>query len=164
MSEYYLVRDVGAGLDGLLIEGVVYEDKPDVAMVTRILSRDMFVGDRNLSIPVAPSSLFVSLKNLERVPDPGPVEFAHDNPYGDLLAEGKMTVGSVSIAYGKFENALTINVYDEAAQRTLYSQNFGKQYAAVLQEIENIMRDSDGSDIDDVVFKLRELKEKETHG
>jgi len=163
MGKFYLVSGLGAGFDGLIIEGnkISVPEGLEVVEVEKILDRSIVTGDRNVVLSFPPGGLFIGCDHLDQVDDPGIMEFAYDNPYGKFLLEGRMDCGDLRVTYAQFEKAMTVTVLDTQANRTVISENFSKDFDAVKAAIEDVLKNGGQEDL---VFKLRELKEIETNG
>lgn len=164
MSEFYLVDGIGGGFDGLVVEGVVYDDLPFYVHASRIFDPNKNVGDRVVSIPIPPHGLLISKMFLKKTDDPSQRQFASDNPFGRPIVQGLMTLGNIEVAYTQFTSVLSVNVFNSTDRKTLFSQYFSKDLDKVMDAIESILKENGGTDPDDLVFKLRELKEKESNG
>lgn len=162
MPQFYLVKDVGGGFDGLCVEGDVFDDHPSLVSVGRIIVSGVNVGDRTVSLPVR--GLLFAKEMLEPTDDPGLREFAGNNPFGRVILEGHMEIGNLKISYTQFDSAMSVNLYDNVAQKTVFSQYFSKDLDRVRGSLEELMKQNGGSDAEDLVFRLRELKEAENHG
>lgn len=160
MQKFYVVNDVGGGFDGLIVQG----DQVNFGMavflsVTRIIDKNVNVGDRTLALPIPANSVLISIDNLTVTDDPGLREFASDNPFGQLILEGQMSVGSLKVSYSKFDKVLSIVVTEVAENKTVFSQYFTKNFESVMSKIEDVLKNE--GDVEDLVFELRELKSKE---
>jgi len=175
MPKFYVVKDIGGGFDGLTVEGEVFDDYPHFVSVTKLTDRDSIVGDRNVSLPVPAHSLLIALKNLDEIEDPGTREFSSENPYGKFLLQGTMQLGgtgdsSIQIAYSQYEKALQVSVTNVipngiggATRNTLLNQNYSKDFDKIKLAIEDVLKEN-GEDPDDLIFKLKALKEAESNG
>lgn len=162
MPQFYVVKGIGGGFDGLVVEGK--DSALNLVEVVKLTDRDSIVGDRNVSLPVPESALFISKAHLDEIEDPGTREFASDNPFGKHLADGNMEMGGISIHYSEFEKVLNVTVLDMGARKTVLSQYFFKNIAQVKEQLANLLKENGGSDVEDLVFRLRELKEAEANG
>lgn len=169
MPQFYVVKGIGGGFDGLVVEAepAWYEGVggvPDIFLVRRLIDPNRNIGDRTVALPLPDGSVYIGKPFLETTDDPGTREFASDNPFGRHLASGEMEMGDIRISYSLHERALSATVYDLAAKRTVFSQNFTKDPEKVKQAIHDLLKENGGSDLDDLVFRLRELKEAEDNG
>ena len=163
MPKFYVIKDIGGGFDGLTIEGDDEFAPFGFVEIKRMIDRDSIVGDRNVSLTIPPCSLYISKLKTEETADPGIREYAADSPYGKFQLEGRMDCGNLRVTYAQFEKALQVTLTDVPAGRTVTTQNFVKDFDKVKAAIEDVLK-SDGSDVDDLVFKLQELKEAEVNG
>ncbi len=169
MSNLYVIKGMGRGFDGLVVEAksLVEDDPTLLFMVTRIINRNSVFGDRNVSFPVPEKCLYIDGSCLEQV-DEAPREYDSTNPYGEFKLEGRYTKDSLEVVFAQYSKALTVTVYEKTptkkdeqeAKRTLYSQTFIGNFAAVKEAIE--VHTSTG-DVDDLIFRLNELKEMEAN-
>ena len=167
MPKFYVVNGVGGGFDGLVVEGEVFDDYPHIVQISKIIDTNVNVGDRTLALPTPPRSLFIGKDCLTETDDPGLRQFASDNPFGSLLREGVMTCGTLKAAYAEFENVMQVSLTEtnnDFGDKTIFSQYFFNDFAIVMQAVEDNMKQKGDSDADDLVFKLRALKEAETNG
>lgn len=164
MPKFYVVNGVGGGFDGLVVEGEVFDDYPYIVQISKIIDTNVNVGDRTLALPTPPRSLFIGKDCLTETDDPQLREFASDNPFGNLVLEGHMDCGSLKVAYSQFEKVLSVVVTEPDQNKTVFSQYFFKDFDKVKQTVEDVLKQSGGSDVDDLVFKLRAFKEAETNG
>ena len=162
MPQFYVVKGIGGGFDGLVVEGAALKDLPPTVQVLKLIDRDSIVGDRNISLPIPPGALTIGLEFLDPIDDPGIREFAATNPFGKLLLEGRMDCGDLQVVYAQYENTLGVVVTDIVAKKTVLSQYFSKDFDKVKAVIEDVLKNSQVAD--DLVFKLRELKEAENNG
>ena len=174
MPQFYVVKGLGAGLDGLIVEGI-QTAAMGLTMVLRIIDPNVNVGDRTASLPLPEEAFYVSDSFLERTDDPKIREFDSNNPYGKFMLEGHMECGRLHISYSQYERGLQVSVLEKYATeetplgpkvetKTIYSENFYRDIVLVKQAIESVLAENGGADADDLVFKLRELKEGEKNG
>lgn len=163
MPQFYVVKGIGGGFDGLIVETETNADGV-YKLVTRIIDPNMNVGDRTVSLPIPLGALSIHPKFLDQTDDPGIREFASDNPFGKMFLEGHMDCGDLKVTYSQFEKALSVVVFDTQAKRTIFSQYFTKEFDKVKQTVEAVLKQNGGSDAEDLVFQLRALKEAETNG
>lgn len=162
MPQFYLVKGIGGGFDGLVVEAFATQES-SLVEVHRLIDRGSIVGDRNTALPVPGESIYINKKFLEEVEDPGVREFASDNPFGQLRFEGHMECGDVKVAYAQYDNAMSVTLMDVATGRTLVAMNFKRDFDKVKQTIESVLK-GNGGDADDLVFQLLALKEGEKNG
>lgn len=148
MLKNYVVKGAGVGLDGLLVRGVLCKDVSLVA-----------VNDFN-GIALKNGVMYISDTVLDELDD---YSDESDDTYGKFQLEGRMECGNLRVSYAQFEKTLQITVFDVGADRTVYSQNFSKNFNKVKRLVEDVLKDYD-LDIDDMVFKLKDLKEEEKYG
>ncbi len=167
MQKYYVLSGIGAGFDGLVVQGEELDSMPGFVMVSRLIDPDVNVGDRPLALPVGAGAMLIGLGQLTETDDPILREFASNNPFGQLKHEGQMTSGNLKCAYAQFENVLQVSLLEVNpgfSEKTIFSQYFFKDFDVVKQAIEDTMKQKGDSDTEDLVFKLRALKEAETDG
>lgn len=160
MPQFYVVKGIGGGFDGLVIEAVATQEG-NLVEVLKFVDRDSVVGDRNVSLPIPGQSIYMDKRVLDEIEDPGIREFSSTNPYGRLQLEGRMDCGGLQVVYAQYELALTVVVTDMVAKRTVLSQNFSKDFGKVKAKIEECLKQADAEDL---VFQLRALKEAEVNG
>lgn len=163
MPEFYVVKGIGGGFDGLVVE-TERTQEDGLVEVMRIIDRTSILGDRNVSLPIPGQAIYIDRKFLEPTEDPGTREYAANNPFGRLVAEGQMEISSIKVSYAQFETVLSVNVQDTVAKKTLFSQYFSKDIEKVKAAIEAVLKQNGGSDVEDLVFQLRALKEAEANG
>jgi len=163
MPQFYVVKGIGGGFDGLVVEGTQVLGTQMVT-IQKITDRNSIVGDRNVSLPLPPEAVYLGLRFLDPIEDPGIREFAANNPFGKLVLEGHMTCGVLKVAYSQFESVLSVTITDSSVGKTIFSQYFSKDFDKVKGTIESILKTKDDSDAEDLVFQLRELKEAESNG
>lgn len=168
-KKYFVIEGLGGGFDGLLVEEGTSKSEKLAPLEffycspARLIDRDSIVGDRNVSLPLPDGALYIDRKYLTEVTDPGIREYDNSNPYGKFILEGRMDCGPLRVTYAQFEKNLQVSVFDTEANRTLYSQNFSKNFDKVKQTIEEALKDGDQEGAD-LVFSLNELKEVELNG
>lgn len=163
MSKLYVLKNLGAGFDGLVVEGLTFAQGDNTVLieVRKIINRNAIFGDRNVSYPVPPNFLYID-GSFTDLYEEEPREFGSTNPYGEFKFEGRYTKDNLEVVFAQYSQALTVTVYEkQETKRTLYSQTFVGNFAAVKEAIE--VHTSDG-DVDDLIFRLTELKEMEAHG
>lgn len=156
-----------SGLAGLVFEGSESADTvEELVEVVRIIDLTMSVGDRNASYVIPEGIMFLARSVMEEVDDPFLREFDASNDHGDFVEEGSLRLGDLLVAYSQHQNVLAVSLLEALADgstRTVYAQNFYKDFPAVKSKLAALVDSSGGesSDVDDLVFKLRELKSKE---
>lgn len=162
MSKLYVLKNLGTGFDGLVVEGLSFAQGDNTVLieVRKIINRNAIFGDRNVSYPVPPNFLFID--GLYTDPyEEEQREYGSTNPYGEFKLEGRYTKDSLEVVFAQYSKALTVTVYEkQETKRTLYSQTFVGNFAAVKEAIE--VHTSTG-DVDDLIFRLNELKEMEAN-
>lgn len=180
MPKFYLVKDVGPGFDGVLVEGEPImeqvvpgfsEDSPPVSTglvsILRFIDTDSILGDRNSSSPVTPGSMLMDEAFLTEVEDPKLRQFDSKSPFGRFELEGRMSCGNIEVTYAQYEKALTVAVMEVTKRddlgvpdmKTLYSENFTDPatFQALKLVIEHHLRDEESSE--DLIFVLKQNKE-----
>ncbi len=162
MPEFYLVNGIGGGFDGLVVEASSLQEG-SLVEVHRLINTNIVIGDRHASTPVVAQSVYLSKKFLEPAEDPTGRQFDHQSPYGEFKLEGQMSCGNLQVSYSQFENALQVSVAEVEGEnrKTLFNQNFSKNFDQIKSVIEQTLKEGTGEDL---IFKLRELKEAEAHG
>ena len=161
--KFFLIKGLSRGLDGLVVEGdwidSVESDvgTQDILAVMRIVDRDSMFGDRVGSVPVEPG-LYISSEYLFETEDPTKMEFDSKSSYGEFQLEGTMECDGVKVAYAQYERVLQLSILDTVAGKTLYTENFSKQFDLVKRVSEESLKEST---VEDLVFKLSEIKESE---
>lgn len=164
MGKFYVLKDIGGGFDGLVAEGTVVNG---VLHVSKITDKNVNVGDRNVSLPVPEGAIAIGPMYFEETDDPGIREFATDNPFGAFQLEGHMDCGNIKVHYAQYEKSLNVSVaevQDKGFVRTIFSQNFHSDFPKVKDTIESVLKEHGGEDVDDLVFRLRELWEAQKNG
>ena len=180
MPKFYVVKDIGGGFDGLVIETddtITLPKQIDIYAkimmpVLRIIDRDSIVGDRNVSLSLPHGAMMINLDYLTEIEDPGTAEFSSDNPYGKFLLQGTMMIGDdgLQVSYSQYEKALQVSVSElilgggTSTRHTLLNQNYSKDFDKVKLAIEAVLKENGGEDPDDLIFKLKALKEAESNG
>lgn len=162
MPEFYLVKGIGGGFDGLIAECTSMPEG-SLLEVHRLINVNVVVGDRHASTPLSGQSVYLSRQFLEPTEDPTGRQFDHQNPYGEFQLSGEMSCGGLHVSYSQFEKALQVSVaeVDGTNRKTLFNQNFSKNFDQVKSSLEVALKEGSG---DDLIFKLRELKEAEANG
>lgn len=164
MGKLYSINGMGRGFDGLIVEAESCAPRDNTVLfeVRRIINRNEIFGDRNVSFPVPPGMLYLDGSVLTESNEE-PREYDSKNPYGKFNLEARFMKGTLEIVMGQYERAVTITVYDRGGDspRTLYSQTFNRNFAAVKEAVETA---TEGEDVDDLIFRLGELKEMEGNG
>lgn len=167
MSErkFYRICDLSPMLDGLVVEGEELEGKTPshLVSVSRFIDPATNIGDHLVSLPVEQGGLFIDELNLEEIDDPTTREFASDSPFGELLDDLQTSRGGLGVSLQRFEKVISVSVRSVTSHpvKTIYSQNFVGDLEKKWQELlEQVCR----GDIDELVFFLKDLKEKELHG
>lgn len=151
------------GLAGLVAEvSAEINDDSDAewASVDTLIVPNIVVGDRNMRYPLPPQAVLVKKEYLQGVPDPSR-EYSLDSPYGKYMYEGRYKKEELEVAYTKFERALSISIYENrpGSQKTIYSQNFFGKRDQAMTLIDGVLQGT--TEVDDLVFSLKELKERE---
>lgn len=159
---HYIVKGLGRGFDGLLVEGTLAPSPNALVEISKITNRNEIFGDRNVSYPVKPGTLFLSEDVLEEIDDPSKREYDAKNPWGRVLFEGRYTKGTLEIAYCQYERVLQVSVIEKVNNRhkTLFSGYYTEQTDAVRNDIEACLRSPD-FDVDDLVFQLKAFKSED---
>ena len=167
MGNFYRINGLAKGLDGLVVE-VIPTGQSCLYEVHRIFNTNEMFGDRVVSVPVPEDSLYIDHKCLEETADPNQ-EFTSDSPFGEFLYEGTLEKGGLMVAYNMYDNALSVTILERIEDKagtfgydkTVYSQNFFSGRALAMKEIEGAL--SGETDTEDLVFLLKEIKDKETN-
>lgn len=163
MPQFYVVKGIGGGFDGLVVEAFATQEG-SLVEVLRIIDRNSIVGDRAVALPIPGQAIYLDKRFLEETDDPTTREFAANNPFGNLVLEGHMEMGDLKVSYAQFESVISVNIREPKTGKTLFSQYFSKDFDKVKQTIEAVLKESGGSDAEDLVFQLRALKEAEANG
>ena len=175
---FFRIKDLSPALDGLIVETEDSHMDPEITCVKRIVNVNAMVGDRTLSFPVSNLGMFIrKAAHLQKVDDPQIREFAHTNPWGKCLFEGRYDKNKLEIAYAKYEYATQVTVTEKykvsslpqkgpaTASKTLFTGYFtagpGETNDEVFEEVQEIIEShlSNSGDLDDLIFDLRELQE-----
>ena len=160
MSNFFVVNGL-PGLDGLVVETSPLDEVTNTHEVITLINASAVVGDRTVRYPIPPSALYIDHEYLKPTLDPTK-EFTTVNPYGTFLFEGHYKREKLQVAYSVFSNALTVTIFEHTnvgGQKTIYSQNFFASAIDARDAIEECMREDT---VDDLVFRLKELKEQES--
>ena len=175
MSKLYVITGMGRGFDGLIVEaetGVWTQHAPSQAVhsILRIVNRNHVFGDRNLSFPVPPGTLFINTNNLEDFNEELQ-QFDSKNPNGKYLSETRFRRHSLEAVLVEYERSLTVTVlehehedgkYNDTKGRdivhTRYTQNYLRDFDVVRAAVDLEVKKGD---LDDLIFTLGELKEQE---
>jgi hypothetical protein len=176
MSNLYVIKGMGRGFDGLVVEcetGLGF-DKDGVHRrlypITRIINHNAIFGDRNVSFPVPPNGLYIDSENLAPFNDELR-EFSSKNPNGAYLSETRFKRHSLEAVLVEYERLLTVTIletehedgkYNDTRGRditkTRYTQNYLKDFDVVRAAVDLEVKKGD---LDDLIFTLTELKEQE---
>lgn len=153
-SFYYRIKNL-PGFSGLVVES---DSSPtsNLMSVLTLIDENKVLGDRNLKIPVH-GGMFILAQYLEHLSSfDSQVEFAYDNPWGKFHGEKRQVRNNCEVVIADYARAVTVNIIDHHAHKTLYSANFLKRDELVLTEVMNVMERN--STIEDLVFELADLK------
>jgi hypothetical protein len=173
MGNLFVIKGMGRGFDGLVVEAEPSENNPGLRYVTRIINHNAIFGDRNVSFPVMAHALFLNDGFLEKF-DGELREFDSKNPNGKFVCESRHRRHDLEVVVAEYERCLTVSVlehmheegkYNDVRGRdtvhTRYTQSFKDRLDTVKTLIENEIR---MGDLDDLIFHLRKLKEIEFTG
>jgi hypothetical protein len=159
---FFMIKGLSQGLDGLIVEATSPEDQSLLGLleIRRIINANVMMGDRTLSFPVTELGLYVDTEHLEAISDPGLREFAHDNPWGKCLFEGRYVKESLEIAYARYEKATQATVTEKQGKKskTLFTGYFlsgDTEFEDVKDTIEQCLVNGDA---DDLIFELKQLQ------
>lgn len=177
MSKTYRTKDL-PGFENLLVIGNVQnlDDGHGVyslVEVEQFVNTGVLVGDRELKVNPEKGSIWINIHHLDEVdPMDAQREFANDNPFGKFMYEGRYEKDELVIAYGKYEKAVSITIYEmpqatkehssSQAQKTLYSGAFFATRDQAMEIIYDLLNGH--TDPDDLIFELKQLKEDDFHG
>jgi hypothetical protein len=161
MADFFRITGL-PGLEGLVAEVAGECPKEGVAEVCALINTNVVVGDRNVKFPFPDRALYIDSQYLKLVPDPFR-EYDAKNPFGSVLFEGHYKKNDLEVAYVVFDNALSATIFEkhkDGSQKTIFSQNFFDSAIDARAAIEDVLREDD--EVEDLVFRLKELKEQET--
>lgn len=155
---FFEIKNLSKGLDGLVVEGSAVNNNEYV--IENIYSPDFAFGDRGVKIPVSFGGLFISADFLTETDNPHR-EYTTESPFGQYLYEGTFIKGDLNIAFTKFDNALSVTIYESkgGSQKTIYSQNFFAGADQAKSHVDSVLEGK--SDPEDLVFHLESCKEME---
>lgn len=172
MGKLYVVKGMGRGFDGLIVEEGQIGTNPDVDLVcvTRIINHNAIFGDRHVSFPVKDGCLFIDKGHLEAFEEPSR-EYDSKNPNGAYLSETRFRRHSLEAVLVEYERSLTVTIlehihedgkYNDTRGRdivhTRYTQNYLKDFGVVRAAVDLEVKKGD---LEDLIFTLTELKEQE---
>jgi hypothetical protein len=159
MGSFFRIHDLSPGLDGLIVEGIKRAGANKIE-IDKIINPNAILGDRQVTLPVTPDSLFISDRNLSPCDDPGRREFASDNPFGNFIDKCQYERGTLRVTVSHFERALTVDIKDTSNSpiRTVLCENFFTSVEEVKDSISHFFQNPIQYDPDDLVFMLQELK------
>jgi hypothetical protein len=155
MKCFFSVKDIGAGFDGLLVEGEC-NDRDELISITKVYDRDVIVGDRNLSFSFPSNSIFIFRDFLKREFDVEIKSFDYHNPFGKLVWEMNERTSVVNITCARYENILSVVISDSNTNKTL----FAKYFTDNIDKIRDLIANRKDSSAEDLVFELNELSNK----
>lgn len=160
MKQHYVVKNLGPGLDGLIVEGR-QEVGDHLLEVLAFIDRNIMMGDGHPRSPIEPGTLFIAMGNLEEVGDPNLREFAHDNMYGELQYDGSALCQNLRVVWACYSKMFQVTVTDLGNRQTIYSQNFSKKFVEINNAIAKMLQDKTEDAVTELLFTLREMKEEE---
>jgi hypothetical protein len=152
MKTFFSVTDIGAGFDGLLVEGEANDDIPELVSVSKVIDRDTVIGDRHLSFSFPPDSLFIAREFLKHELDVEAMAFDHRNPFGKLLWEMNEKTEAVTIACAQYDKVLSVVISDSATNKTLFAKYFHED----VDKIKDLIVNRKDRSAEDLVFELNE--------
>jgi hypothetical protein len=150
MEKYYVISGLNPELDGFYVQG---EECDDLLEVSKI-----FYG-QSQAFSIPRGSIYLFEEFYQEAPDFKEITLSGTSDYGKFLFEGTMEVSGLRVAYSQFERTLQVSVIQIDGNKTLYTENFFDKIEEVKQEIEHMLKS--GSDIHDLIFRLRDFKELE---
>jgi len=173
----YKIKDI-PGFENLLVVGQFRQfggtgEAWRILEVEQFINTNVIVGDRELKIAIPPQSMWLAPVNLELVSDTeGKRVYANDNPFGTFKYEGRYEKDKLVIAYGMYEKAVSITIYEMQpatpnlaaghSQKTLYSSSFFSNRTFAMEMVEEMLHGN--LDPDDLIFELEKLKGNDYHG
>lgn len=165
---FYKIEGLGAGFNGLVVEGsiVTLHDSQNmpfgVLSVEKIFSPDTVIGDRVASRPIPPLALYVDFNFLVPTENPNDREFAANNPFGKVLVESNYVQGKLRVSACLYETevfAVSVLESNESGTKTLYSHNFTVK--SKIEKANKLITETVGreSDIEDLVNELRAIED-----
>jgi hypothetical protein len=166
MKSLYVIKGMGRGFDGLVVEAQA-ADHDGLYMVTRIINHNAIFGDRSVSFPVPSSRLYLSCECLEEY-DEELREYDDKNPNGAYLGETRVRRHNLEAVLVEYERSMTVTVLEHVPNppnmkgldkvHTRYTQNYLKDFGVIRAAVDLEVKKGD---LDDLIFSLRELKEQE---
>lgn len=147
----YIVRGLGEFFDGLVIS-CQEELNGDWILVEKIEQPSRLF--ETFSIPVS-EGLKIKTSKLTPYEEPNE-DYLTDNPFGKYKSEGKIERDGVTILWGLYSRALTVNVKN--LDRTILSKNVFEQDKILnTKNFLNEISCDDAYDIHDTIFDLMEV-------
>lgn len=170
MGNLYVIKGMGRGFDGLVVEAEPSDVNPGLRYVTRIINHNAIFGDRHVSFPVKEHTLFLNDGVLEKFEEELR-EYDAKNPNGAYLGETRVRRYSLEAVLVEYERSLTVTVlehehedgkYNDTRGRdivhTRYTQNYLRDFDVVRAAVDLEVKKGD---LEDLIFTLTELKEQE---
>ncbi len=165
---HYMVKGI-PGLEGLVVDGEYRErvgaGTSDHIAVDEIINPNVVVGDRTVKFPMPKGAIYINDQFLVPVGDYRERQFSTKSPFGKFLFEGHLKRGELVVDYVQYDNAVSVTIREDKGKvgRTVYTQNFfADGGSAAMKAIAAVL--SDEKDVDDLVFRLKELKQEELKG
>jgi hypothetical protein len=161
-SEWWVVKGLHF-LNGMFVKesrlsNRIHEEYVDVE---RMLNRDFQFGDRNLSFIFPSGSLLINRLYLDPVDNPILRQFDTTNPWGKVIEEGRRSLGDLSVVWTEYDkDCLGISVIElsGSSSKTIYSSYF---FGASIEKAKSLISSVSIKNSEDVIFKLRKLKEED---
>jgi hypothetical protein len=173
MGKLYVIDGMGRGFDGLVVEAgdvcVKTDKQPEIVEIVKIINDNQVFGDRNVSFPVSPGCLFVRVRNLKEY-DFARKQFSSKNPLGAYQGETRVRRNELEAVIVEYSEAMTVAILEHeeeegkygrngrAVVHTRYNQNYFAGFSSVKLAIDEEVKKGE---LDDLIFRLKELKKKE---
>jgi len=174
-NHYFRIKDL-PGFEDLIARSNESIEHDDLIYITAFFNEsdktDVIVPYGAVCIStdyLVPVSYF-DFASLEQVDVPT-ITTESRSPFGKLMYEGRFTKEDLEIITVQYNNAVTVTIIEKqriiqknhgsvsSTNNTIYTQNFFVSRATALEMVEAVMHGV--IDADDLIFSLKDLKEKE---
>ena len=128
--------------------------------IIELINVGIVIGDRFLRYPLPDRAMWLSGDFLKETDDITAREFSTDNPFGEYKYEGRYQKGDLVITHVMFEDAITVTILEENAEKTktLYTGNFFDNKQIASEIIEEVLHGR--IEPEDAIFELKNLEDK----
>jgi hypothetical protein len=161
---WYIIKGLGPGFDGMLLEKASELSGFKFITASRLVNRNIMIGDRELSYSLPYGAVAISSDFLEPIDNPQLREYDSKNPWGKFVCEGRLTKNNIEVSWAEYEYCTQVTVQEKSVgcpTKTLYTDNFNLddiEHETIIGTINDSIRDEES--LDDLIFALKELKNR----